>query len=255
MPSRRRLRATLLRTAPRHLLLRRPRYRRRRRRMGHRPPHRRRPDVHRGRRPGRRTRPRWRRSRTSRRLRDRVQGRHQHRRVQRVLDLPAAPLAVDHLPVGVHLHQVARLRELLLVEVRQLLVPRRHHPVDRPRQPGVLRVELGQQRRHLVLPREGHALRQRPRQHDVARVHARVALAQLVGEGRAGRGARRLTGWLGGAEQRRRVPGLAAAGLASLAEFTSHVLILCQYAAACSWKAPRRRVNRPIRVKALCDPC
>jgi hypothetical protein len=100
----------------------------------------------------------------------------------------------------------------------------------------VLGVELGQQRRHLVLPRQRHPLGQRPGQHHVPRVDARVALAQLVGQGRAGRGASRLPGRLGRAEQRRRVLGLARAGLASLAEFASHVLILCQYAATCSWK-------------------
>ncbi|WP_425548693.1 hypothetical protein [Amycolatopsis ultiminotia] len=78
----------------------------------------------------------------------------------RVLDFAATAFAVDHLAVGVHFDEVARLGELFLVQVDETFVTGRDDAVHRPGQVCVLRVELGQQRGHLLLPRQRHALGQ-----------------------------------------------------------------------------------------------
>jgi hypothetical protein len=136
---------------------------------------------------------------------------------------------------------------LFLVEIHELFVAGRHHAVDRPGQARVLGVELGQQGRHLLLPRQRHALRQRARQHHVTGIDAGPAVVQLVGQRRAGRRVRGLTLRLRCAEQRSRVLGLARAGLASLAEFPCHVCHPLPARGRVLVDRPRLRVNRARR--------
>ncbi|WP_326568546.1 hypothetical protein VSH64_43455 [Amycolatopsis rhabdoformis] len=189
--------------------------------MPHRPPHRRRPDVHRGGRlQGAR---RGRRGGPGLRLRDRVQAGHQDRRVEGVVDLATAAFAVDHLALGVDFDEVAGLGQLFFVEVDEFFVAGRDDAVNRPGQGGVFGVELGEQGRHLLLPGQGHAFGQGAGQDDVPGVDAGPAVGQVVGQGGARRGVRGLPRGLGRTEQRRRVLGLALAGLASFAEFPCHV--------------------------------
>lgn len=217
--------------------------------MRHRPPHRGRADVHRCRRPQRLRRGGSGRPRLG--LRNRIQAGHENGRVQRVVDLPPAPLAVDHLAFGVDFDEVAGFRELFFVQVDKLFVARRHHAVDRPRQGGVFGVELGQQRGHLLLPGQGHALGQGAGQHDVPGVDAGPAVGQVVGQGGARRGVRGLPRRLGRTEQRCRVLGLALAGLASFAEFPCHVCHPLPARGRVLVDRPRLRVNPRRRSSAL----